>query len=518
MTVEQAWHEAAGCAQRRRTLAALFDAEPGRAARLCLDVAGLAIDLSKTHLDAEVQAALAALLDARGFAGLRAALFAGGVVNPTERRAVTHAAERGSGSGAAVAAAAAARAAHRQLVERVVAGAFGDIRHVLHIGIGGSALGPALLIDALAHFGGRYDTHVIANIDGVALQRALNVCDPARTLVVVVSKTFTTIETLVNADSVIAWMQAAGVADPRGRVVAVTAAPAKARAWGVVDDNVLAFADSVGGRYSLWSAVGVTAALTLGWPAFEALLAGGAAMDRHFETAPVDANAPALAAMVDVYYAAFVGAETRAVFAYDERLRLLPPFLQQLEMESNGKRVDRAGDPVVHPTAAITWGGTGTDAQHAVFQLLHQGTHLVPAEFVMVREPGHRLAAEHHRQLLANAIAQGAALLRGRGFDEALALAGGDRALAAAKTFPGDRPSIAVLIDRLDPASLGALVAFYEHRTFVASVLLGINAFDQMGVELGKEMARAATTGEVAATFDASSRALIARVFGATSG
>ncbi|WBX83599.1 glucose-6-phosphate isomerase [Sphingosinicella microcystinivorans] len=501
-----AWAAVAEAARGVPTLAALFGADAGRTARLSVEAAGLHFDFSKTHLSPEVEAALAELLAASDFESARAALFSGAVVNPSEARAATHAAERGSGSGPAVAAAAEARAATRRLVARVETGAFGEIRHILHIGIGGSALGPALLVDALDGGRGRYDTHVISNIDGIALERAMRACDPARTLVVVVSKTFTTVETMTNAESARDWIGGAE------RFVAVTAAPERAADWGIAPENVLGFAESVGGRYSLWSAVGVTAALALGWTAFEALLAGGHAMDAHFESAPVTENAPVLAAMTDVLYAAFLGAETRAVFAYDERLRLLPPFLQQLEMESNGKRVDRDGKLLTHPSAAITWGGTGTDAQHAVFQLLHQGTHLVPIEFVMVKTPGHGLGAAHHRQLLANAVAQGAALMRGRSEAEALALSGGDAALAAAKTFPGNRPSSAIVLDTLDPHTLGALIAFYEHRTFTAAVLLGINPFDQWGVELGKEMARAALDGDAGADFDASSRALLARL------
>ncbi|WP_374599096.1 glucose-6-phosphate isomerase [Sphingosinicella sp.] len=501
-----AWRAVETASTGLPALSALFAAEPDRAGRLSVDVAGLHFDLSKTHLSQAVEAALAGLLSASGFESRRAALFSGAVVNPSEARAATHAAERGSGSGPAIAAAAEARLVMQRLVERVHRGAFGEIRHILHIGIGGSALGPALLVDALGGAGLRYDTHVISNIDGVALERAMRVCDPARTLVVVVSKTFTTVETMTNAESARDWIGNAA------RFVAVTAAPEKAVAWGVARENVLGFAESVGGRYSLWSAVGVTAALGLGWAAFEALLAGAQAMDTHFETAPVVTNAPVLAAMVDVLYAAFLGAETRGVFAYDERLRLLPPFLQQLEMESNGKRVDREGRALTHPSAAITWGGTGTDAQHAVFQLLHQGTHVVPAEFVMVKTPGHGLGAAHHRQLLANAVAQGAALMRGRTTEEALAMSGGDMALAAAKTFQGNRPSSAIVLETLDPHTLGALIAFYEHRTFAAAVLLGINPFDQWGVELGKEMARAALDGSAGEGFDASSRALLARL------
>jgi glucose-6-phosphate isomerase len=501
-----AWVAATEAASEVPTLSALFAAEADRAGRLSVDVAGLHFDLSKMHLSKAAEAALTGLLGASDFESRRAALLSGAIVNPSEVRAATHTAERRSGSGPAVVAAAEARRAMQRLVERVEGGAFGEIRHIFHIGIGGSALGPALLVDALGGEGARYDTHIISNIDGVALERAMRACDPARTLVVVVSKTFTTVETMTNAESARDWIGSTE------RFVAVTAAPEKAAAWGVARENVLGFAESVGGRYSLWSAVGVTAALGLGWAAFEALLAGARAMDTHFETAPVAANAPVLAAMVDVLYAAFLGAETRAVFAYDERLRLLPSFLQQLEMESNGKRVDTAGRALQHPSAAITWGGTGTDAQHAVFQLLHQGTHLVPAEFVMVKTPGHGLGAAHHRQLLANAVAQGAALMRGRTTEEALAVSGGDAGLAAAKTFPGNRPSSAIVLETLDPHTLGALIAFYEHRTFTVAVLLDINPFDQWGVELGKEMARAALDGSAGEGFDASSRALLARV------
>jgi glucose-6-phosphate isomerase len=212
-------------------------------------------------------------------------------------------------------------------------------------------------------------------------------------------------------------------------------------------------------------------------------------MDRHFRDAPAAANAPVLAGLLDVWAARYLKQPVRGVFAYDERLALLPPYLQQLETESNGKSVTRDGAPVTGPTAAVTWGGTGTDAQHAVFQLIHQGTVVGPVEFVAVREPGHGLAATHHRQLLANCFAQGAALMKGRTTAEALALSGNDPALAAAKTFPGNRPSATILLDRLDPATLGALLAFYEHRTFVAAVLMGINPFDQWGVELGKAIA-----------------------------
>jgi glucose-6-phosphate isomerase len=239
----------------------------------------------------------------------------------------------------------------------------------------------------------------------------------------------------------------------------------------------------------------------LGWSAFEELLEGAAAMDRHFRLAPPQENAPVLAAFADLYYANLAGAETRAVFAYDERLRLLPSYLQQLEMESNGKSVRLDGSPVAGPSAPITWGGVGTDAQHAVFQLLHQGTHLVPVEFVACIEPGHTFDPEHHRQLLTNCFAQGAALMAGRASDD------------PHRNYPGDRPSTTILLDQLDPRTLGALLAFYEHRTFANAALLGINPFDQFGVELGKEMAKAVDDPD-GLDFDPSTQALIERAFG----
>ena len=486
-------------------LATLFDAEPDRVRDLGIDACGVRFDFAKLRVDTALVAMLGQWADDAGLADWRARLFAGDIVNPSERRAATHPHERGSGSGPALAVAAQGHAAMRRVVDELRRD---GTRHVLHIGIGGSALGPALLVDALGHAGDGPAIEIVANIDGVALERAVARCDPATTRIVVVSKTFTTQETMTNAASALDWLAAHGVANPRARVVAVTAAPAKAVAWGVPEDRTLPFAETVGGRYSLWSAVGLPLALRCGWEAFAALLGGAAAMDAHFQDAPFARNAPALAGALDTWSAAVLGERTRGVFAYDERLRLLPSFLQQLEMESNGKSVDRDGAPLPRPSAAVTWGGTGTDAQHAVFQLLHQGTPSGPTEFVAVREPGHALGGDHHAQLLANCFAQGAALLRGRSFDEALALSGGDTALAAAKTFPGNRASATILLDRLDAATLGALLAFYEHRVFAAACLHGLNPFDQWGVELGKEMANAIGHG---GSFDASTEDLMRR-------
>ena len=487
------------------SLMQMFDDHKGRLAELSLNVAGLHGDFSKLAVDAPALALLGDLAAAADLDGWKARLFAGEVVNPSERRAATHMAERGVGAAGDVAAAAVGQTKMRALVERVRAS---DVRHIIHIGIGGSALGPALLLDALGDGGDGPACHVVANIDGVALQRVLAQCDPASTLLVLVSKTFTTLETMTNAASALDWLAAGGIVEPRSRCIAVTAAPARAAAYGITHENILPFAETVGGRYSLWSAVGLPLALRCGWETFAALLDGAAAIDRHFRDTQFGANLPALAGALDVWAASFQSVPTRAIFAYDQRLALLPTYLQQLEMESNGKRVTRDGAPLDLASAAVTWGGTGTDAQHAVFQLLHQGTQAIVTEFVAVIEAGDHLAPTHHRQLLGNCFAQGAAPMRGRSFDAALALSGGDPVLAAAKTFPGNRPSATLLLDRLDAATLGALLAFYEHRTFTAATLLGINPFDQWGVELGKEMAGQIETG---GSFDASTAALMAR-------
>ena len=482
-----------------RRLDDLFSAEPDRLSRLSLEVAGVYFDWSKTHLDRPLIERFIERSDQMGFAGARDALFSGGIVNPSEGRPATHVAERGSGAPEDIDLATVRRQRMRALVDAIEAGAFGDVTGVLHIGIGGSVLGPALLVDALGRRRSTIAVRFLSNIDGEAFDDAVKPLDPATTLVVVVSKTFTTAETLANMDAALVWLREQGVADPAGRLIAVTASPEAALAAGIDETRILQFGEGVGGRYSLWSSVGVSAALALGWDAFEELLEGAAEMDRHFRFSEGAANLPLLAAFADRFYVEEAGCQTRGVFAYDERLRLLPFYLQQLEMESNGKSVTTEGKPVEHPTAPVTWGGTGTDAQHAVFQLLHQGTQTVPVEFIAVREAEDSQDPEHHRLLLLNAFAQGAALMQGRASDD------------PQRAYPGNRPSSAILLDRLDARTLGALIAFYEHRTFANAVLLGINPFDQFGVELGKAIARQLSEGADQDELDPSTRALIDR-------
>ena len=481
-----------------RELGSLFACDPDRLARLSSEVAGIYFDWSKTHLDGELLDAFSALAEATGFAASRDALVAGEVVNVTEGRSADLVAERGSGSADAVQLATSRRLRMRALVDAIEAGAFGPVSGILHIGIGGSVLGPALLADALGRQSTRVSLRFLSNIDGAAFDEAVAPLAPEATLAVVASKTFTTTETIANADAALKWLRDWGVADPAGRFIAVTANPGAAVEAGFDETRILQISEGVGGRYSLWSEVSVSAALALGWPAFEELLEGAAEMDRHFRYSAVAENMPLLAAFADLTYTQRLGCQTRAVFPYDERLRLLVPYLQQLEMESNGKSVTAGGKPVGRPTAPVVWGGVGTDAQHAVFQLLHQGTAVVPVEFVAVVED-ESTHPEHHQTLLLNAFAQGAALMRGSSSDD------------PHRCYAGNRPSSTILLDRLDARTLGALIAFYEHRTFSNAALLGINPFDQFGVELGKQMARQFAEGEGDDDLDPATRALIER-------
>jgi glucose-6-phosphate isomerase len=495
MSLDEIWVKLE--ALESNTLTHLFDTDPNRLALLSGEQSGILFDFSKTHLTSEIIAHFVEMAKAQNLGGKRDDLFNGQIVNVTEGRAAEHSAERGQGNRFSVQRAKSQQVKMRALVEAIDKDVFGGIDHVLHLGIGGSALGPKLFIDALGRDKARYDVEVVSNVDGCAIKEAVLRFDPHRTLVVVASKTFTTTETLLNAESALDWMTASGVDDPFGKFVALTAAPEKAIEWGIDESRILAFSESVGGRYSIWSSIGFPLAVALGWKGFEDLLAGAAEMDQHFRDAPVEQNWPMIAAFADLFYTQVHGAQTRAVFAYDERMRLLSSYLQQLEMESNGKRVSENGTLLDRQSAPVTWGGVGTDAQHAVFQLLHQGTGLIPVEFVASIEPGHELKAPHHHQLLGNCFAQGAALMAGRAHvDEA-------------RAYPGNRPSTTLLLNQLDPRTFGALIAFYEQRVFVNAVLLGINPFDQFGVELGKQMAQAIETG--GEDFDPSTLALLER-------
>ena len=492
-----------------RRIVELFGSEPGRLERLTLDAAGLILDLSKQSWTAGALDACLGLARAADVEGARARLFEGFAVNVTEHRAVLHPALRAP-DGAAYAALGepvsaeveAGRAKMKALAAAIrsgeVRGATGKpFTAIVHIGIGGSDLGPRLVWEALHPLDNPIELRFAANVDGFEIEQALHGLDPETTLVVAVSKTFTTQETLANAEAARDWLRASlGEEGARSHFAAVSAAPDKAAAFGVDPDKVFAFWDWVGGRFSVWSAVGLSCAIALGWERFQGFLDGAAAMDAHFASAPLERNAPVLMALAQVFNRNGLGRGARAVIPYAQRLRLLPSFLQQLEMESNGKRMTRDGAPVPRATAPVVFGEPGTNGQHAFFQLLHQGTDVIPVDFIAVREGEGEGPAGLQAKLLSNCLAQAEALMVGRSEEEVrdeLSAKGAPEdeigALAPQRAFPGDRPSTLILMDRLTPETLGALIALYEHKTFVEGVIWKINSFDQWGVELGKAMA-----------------------------
>ena len=471
----------------------LFAAHPDRVESLTLRAAGLHVDLSKNRIDAEALRALCAAADEHGLAEARAAMFAGEAINTTENRAVLHVALRAAAERSilvdgrnVVPDVLAERRKMAGIVEALRSGSWTGydgraIRDVVNIGIGGSDLGPRMVTAALApHHSGPLRVHFVANLDGADLAPKLASLDPATTVFIVASKSFTTLETLTNASTARRWLvAAAGHEDAVAKhFIALSANPDATTAFGIDEANRLTFWDWVGGRFSLWSVIGLPIALAVGNEGFEALLAGARAMDSHFETAELGRNLPVLMALTGLWYRHFFERPTQAVLPYDERLALLPDYLQQADMESNGKRVQLDGEAVSMDTAPVLWGGVGTNAQHAFFQMLHQGTHWVPADFIAAIRPDHDLT-EHHEGLLANCLAQTAALMLGD-----------VDADDPHRVFDGNRPSTTILLDQLDPASLGALIAAYEHKIFCQGVCWGINSFDQFGVQLGKTLAK----------------------------
>ena len=510
-----------------------FAADPDRLARMSVEAAGLYLDLSKQSWTKAGFEACLDLARASDVEGRRAALFAGEAVNLTEGRAVLHPALRAPAGadfkalGEPVSAEVdAVRADMKTYADAVRSGAEAGatgrkFEAIVHVGIGGSDLGPRVVWDALRPLDPAIDLRFVANIDPRDMAEALTGLDPETTLVVVVSKTFTTQETLANAEAAKAWLAAAlPVEGMTKHFIGVTAAPDKAAAFGC--GRTFAFRDWVGGRYSLWSAVSLSCGIALGWDVFEAMLAGAAAMDDHFVSAPLEQNAPILLALAQVFNVDGLNRPARTVAPYAHALRRLPSFLQQLEMESNGKRVHRDGTPVTRQTCPVVFGEPGTNGQHAFFQQIHQGPQIVPAEFVIVAKT-HADAPES--PLWSNALAQGQALMLGKTTEAAKAegLAQGlseeeAARLAPHRTFTGNRPSTAIVMDRLTPETLGALLALYEHKTFVEGVIWDINSFDQWGVELGKVLARAilkdVDAGGPSADLDPSTAGLMTRLMG----
>jgi glucose-6-phosphate isomerase len=518
---------------------ALFAADPGRATRFTATLDDLTLDLSKTAIDDAARDALLALAEAAGLEAFRRALFAGDPVNLTEGRAALHMALRArdgahmpatlpGGIEDAAALAAAERARMRDFVTGVHAGAITGhtgrrFTHVLNIGIGGSDLGPRMATQALtlAH-GPILEARFLSNVDGTGLQALTRGLDPATTLVLVASKTFTTQETATNAAAARAWLAGAlGDDAVAAHFVALSTNLAACAAFGIPPARIFGFRDWVGGRYSLWSPVGLSIALAAGWPAFQAMLDGAAAMDAHFQTAPLAQNLPVLLALTGIWHVNAMGHGTQCVLAYDDRLARFPAYLQQLEMESNGKSVQRDGRPVSHATCPVLFGEPGTDAQHSFMQLVHQGTQVIPVDFILAANADHA-RPQAHRMLAANALAQAEALLRGRTLDEAAAemraKGAGEAeiaALAPHRVFPGNRPSVTILFGRLDGYALGRLIALYEHKVAVQGAIWNINSFDQWGVELGKVLASGLlpdlAPGAAPATHDGSTTALIHR-------
>ncbi|MEL7459516.1 MAG: glucose-6-phosphate isomerase [Pseudomonadota bacterium] len=519
-----------GQAAKGTSILGLLDDDPDRAGAFSVAAGGLYFDYSKTQITREIRELLVEMFGAADVPARRDAMFKGAKINETEGRAVLHTALR-AGDGARIdvdgedvmPGVRATRDAMLAFAEDVRTGAYapdGKITDIVNIGIGGSDLGPVMATAALAPYADGPRTHFVSNVDGAHVNDVLLGLTPATTLVIVASKTFTTIETMTNARTARAWLEEGLGAERVGaHFAALSSNLEKTADFGIDARRVFGFEDWVGGRYSMWGPIGLSLAMAIGDKAFRAFLAGAEAMDTHFRAAAPLENLPVMLALVGIWHNQGQGHATRAVLPYEQRLLRLPAYLQQLEMESNGKGVAVDGSDLPVASGPVVWGEPGTNGQHAFYQLIHQGTRVIPCEF-MVGAEAHEPALKHHHDLLiANCLAQSEALMRGRTFDEAKAKIAGkfdgaelDRQ-ARHRVFQGNRPSTTLVYPKLTPFVLGQIVALYEHRVFVEGVMLGINSFDQWGVELGKELATSlgpVVSGEVAAaTKDASTAALV---------
>jgi glucose-6-phosphate isomerase len=498
----------------------LFAADPTRGERLVVEAAGITLDYSKNRVTDETLALLRDLASAAGLRERIDAMFAGEHINVTEDRAVGHVALRMPADGEFVVDGENVVPDVHAVLDRMAAFAdrvrSGDwvghtgkrIRTVVNIGIGGSDLGPAMAHQALLADSRRdLDVRFVANVDGSEISEAVRDLDAAETLFIIVSKTFTTLETLTNAHSARDWAVAAlgDEAAVARHFVAVSTNAEQVAAFGIETDNMFGFWDWVGGRYSLPSAVGLSLMVAIGPDAFRAMLAGYHAMDEHFRTAPPEENLPVILGLLGIWYGDLLGAQTVAVIPYDHYLGLLPAYLQQLDMESDGKSVTLAGTPVEHGTGPILWGQPGTNGQHAFFQLIHQGRKLIPCDFIGFLHSRNPLG-DHHDLLTANLLAQAEALAFGRAAPDGQPY----------REFSGNRPTNVLFAERLDPATFGAIIALYEHKVFTQGAIWGINSFDQWGVELGKELAQRiapelASAAEPELGHDSSTNALIRR-------
>ncbi|MFM2391549.1 MAG: hypothetical protein RLZZ437_3104 [Pseudomonadota bacterium] len=492
-------------AVKDRNILSLFDA--GRAGAFSARSGEMLFDYAKTNIDSVAKGLLINLAVASEVAAKRDAMFAGAKINETEGRAVLHTALRNLSGSVAVDGRDVmpeVRATHARMkafAADVRSGAYkgqgGAITDVVNIGIGGSDLGPAMACIALSPYADGPRAHFVSNVDGAHVADVLRGLDPETTLVIVASKTFTTIETMTNAETARVWM-AAKVANPAAQFAAVSTAAEKTAAFGIDAARVFGFEDWVGGRYSMWGPIGLSIMLAIGPDDFEGFLAGAADMDAHFRSADFADNLPVLLALVGIWHNQICGYATRAVLPYDQRLSRLPAYLQQLEMESNGKRVAMDGADLGLHSGPVVWGEPGTNGQHAFYQLIHQGTRVIPCEFLVARQGHEADLAHQHLLLVSNCLAQSEALMRGRTLAEATAIMA-KKGLTGAeldrqarhRVFPGNRPSTTLAYPKLTPFVLGQIIALYEHRVFVEGVILGINSYDQWGVELGKELALA---------------------------
>ncbi len=498
-------------ATRERNLRALFADDAARFTSFSARLDDLLLDYSKTAVTSETLGLLLKLAEAADVAGKRDAMFAGETINTTEKRAVLHTALRApAGSRVMVDGADVMPDVHATLdrlaafAEGVRSGAIAaadgaPFTDVINIGIGGSDLGPVMVTLALAPYHDGPRLHYVSNVDGAHIADTLGKLDPARTLVIVASKTFTTIETMTNAATARRWIAGAlGETAVGSHFAAVSTALDKVGAFGIAADRIFGFWDWVGGRYSVWSAIGLPVMIAIGAKHFREFLAGAHALDEHFRSAPLESNLPVLLGLVGLWHRDVCAYPARAILPYDQRLLRLPAYLQQLDMESNGKRVRKDGSAVTRPTGPLVWGEPGTNGQHAFYQLIHQGTDTIPCEFLVAAEGHEPELTQHHRLLLANCLAQSEALMKGRTLEEARDIlvkqglpSDAIETLAPHKVFPGNRPSVTIAYRKLDPFTLGRLIALYEHRVFVEAAIWDINAFDQWGVELGKELATA---------------------------
>jgi glucose-6-phosphate isomerase len=521
---------------------AMFAQEPGRFERFSVETAGLLLDYSKNRIDADTMRLLLQLARERKVEEKRDAMFTGEKINSTEHRAVLHAALRMPRKASLmVDGQDAIKEVHAVLdhiagfTERVRSGQWVGhtgkaITDVVNIGIGGSDLGPEMVCRALRPYvHPRMRFHFVSNVDGHDMDAVLSQVNRETTLFIVASKTFTTRETMMNAQTARSWfLQNADAAALPKHFVAVSTNIKAVSEFGIDPENMFPFWDWVGGRYSIWSAIGLPVALAIGFEEFSSFLGGAHAMDEHFQTAPLESNMPVILGMLGIWYRNFFNCASISIAPYHQDLSQFPAYLQQLEMESNGKRVTRDGTPVDVATCPVVWGDVGTNGQHAYFQLLHQGTDVTPVDFIAALKPSHDLAG-HHTVLLANCFAQSEAFMRGKNADEVRADLHAQKMnadeieeLIPHRTFPGNRPSNTILMDELTPYTLGALIALYEHKVFVQGAIWDINSYDQWGVELGKVLAKnieSELAGEPRPeAHDSSTNALIARARAANAG